>query len=183
MFSSQQWAQHICQQLGSVSSSSSLRLFFIFSSSVCPPRLPPPLPPSALQVNQIHKRRTGTHTHTHTHTQSRKRLISEIRRGWEQPWKSHIFSSHGICRLQVFLLSDAYRKVECKNVFHSFKYHNSAVNVKLKTSAGSRVSESPGQIRKSWVTVDFANMSERQIPVWWVASLYIFTVLFFPFPS
>lgn len=32
----QQWAQHICQQLSSVSSSSSL-LLFIFSSSVCPP--------------------------------------------------------------------------------------------------------------------------------------------------
>ena len=159
-----------------------LHLFLLCLSSPSSP--PPPSLGSSSQSNsQEANRNTHTHTHTHTHTQSRKRLISEIRRGWEQPWKSHIFSSHGICRLQVFLLSDAYRKVECKNVFHSFKYHNSAVNVKLKTSAGSRVSESPGQIRKSWVTVDFANMSERQIPVWWVASLYIFTVLFFPFPS
>lgn len=123
MFSSQ-WAQHICQQLGPVSSSSSLRLLFIFSSSVC---LSSPSSSLLPRLFKSIKFTGGEQEHTHTQKKkSRKRLISEIRRGWEQPWKSHIFSSHGICGLRVFLLSDTYRT---ENVFHSFKYHNSAVNV------------------------------------------------------
>lgn len=47
----QQWAQHICQQLGSVSSSSSL-LLFMFSSPVCPPHLCPPTSSSSQSNSQ-----------------------------------------------------------------------------------------------------------------------------------
>lgn len=92
---------------------------------LCLSVLPVFLPPSLGSSSQSNSQEANRNTHTHK-KKSRKRLISEIRRGWEQPWKSHIFSSHGICGLRVFLLSDTYRT---ENVFHSFKYHNSAVNV------------------------------------------------------
>lgn len=92
---------------------------------LCLSVLPVFLPPSLGSSSQSNSQEANRNTHTHT-KKSRKRLISEIRRGWEQPWKSHIFSSHGICGPRVFLLSDTYRT---ENVFHSFKYHNSAVNV------------------------------------------------------
>lgn len=76
----QQWAQHICQQLSSVSSSSSSSslLFFIFSSSCLSSQ-----PPTPQLLKSI--RFTGDNQeHTHTRgKKSRKRLISEIRKEWE----------------------------------------------------------------------------------------------------
>lgn len=78
----QQRAQHICQQLSSVSSSSSL-LVFIFSSSVCPPPSSSPLLFKSIKFtgdNREHK------TQERANLRDKERMRAECQ-GGEQPRK------------------------------------------------------------------------------------------------
>ena len=75
-----------------------------------------------------------------THKKSRKRLISAIRRGWEQPWKSHIFVSLGLCRLQVFLLSNTEMKMSVRGLNITTRLLMWSLS-DAKRSTGSRVSK------------------------------------------